>query len=174
MIFDRLTDALMGIPARMLPGIGHTVAGLGAGVIGQDINGGLGAHLGHLVGSGIRKTATTVVPATISAVPYAARGAKSLLDVAFVKDAEGAAFKNLYTGRKINPVAMGALELGGIGLVLTGSRSEATIQSAVPSTPNNAMPQLYSSGNDPAPSRKNNLGADGDLALALHYNRHGR
>lgn len=158
---ERVMGAAMQGVSRLAMGTGRGVLGAGAAILGAGSPPTtLGGRIGQSVGSGIKHGAQ----AGYRAAPHIGRGVADVAK-ATVTEAPGG-------GRHMNPALLTALEVGGVATLALGGSKLGLASSAEQGTPNARMPQLEYSGNNLS-AMKNNLGATGDLALALHYNRHG-
>ena len=106
-------------------------------------------------------------------------GTRITANALFPKDPAGRSLSNLYSGRRVNPVIYGGVLLA-TGLNQASSMRSAIAEgTAVQESEARKMQGLSYSGWDPRMHVDNrraltdNMGADGQLALALHYNRHG-
>ncbi|HZK34250.1 MAG TPA: hypothetical protein VFD33_02935 [Bacillota bacterium] len=137
-------------------------------------NPGWAYHASKVVGAGSRHVSKGAIKAgkvlgkvaTSEPVKDMGRDAAKIL---FTKSEEGPHIGNLFTGRELSKWSIGAAEVAGLGIVLGTAGSRATQATAVQSQAGNRMPQLSYGGGIP----HDHLGASGDLALALHHNRHG-
>jgi hypothetical protein len=142
---------------------------VGRGIVGGALGrpaggGGLRYGLGRLVGGTGRLGAQGIYKGITSET---ARGAVADIGrAAIMRDPSAPA------GVKLNPILEGAIDWGITAAVVLGTAGAATAANAEMSTPGAKM-QSLSYGGSSLGSFKDNLGADGNLALALHKNRHG-
>ena len=156
------------IPARVLKGAANIGRGAMSGVMNTQAAAGqgLGYGAGRLAGTGVNRAGKYLGKvATDYREPFK-EGSKKTLDALFTPGAAGT------VGRELNPAIGNALEIGGVAVVIGGASTAGTMSQAQVSTPNAKM-QGLGYGGGKLSSMNDDLGADGDLALALHYNRHG-
>lgn len=163
-LVSRLAMDLTGtVSAKALTGAARLAGGIGSSLTGLNTKGGAMRSIGRTAGTAVRKTANLAGTGIVKSAPAVKELAKASGNLLFPK-VEG--------GRILNQSALNLAEVAGVGIVIGGAAAAGKVASAVPSTPNNRLPQLAYSGNNLSRLR-DNLGADGELALALHYNRHG-
>jgi hypothetical protein len=142
---------------------------VGRGLVGAALGrpaggGGLRYGLGRLVGGAGRLGAQGIYKGVTSET--AKRAAVNIGRSAIMRDPSAPA------GVRLNPILEGAIDWGITAGIVFGTAGAATAANAEMSTPGAKM-QSLSYGGSSLGSFKDNLGADGNLALALHKNRHG-